>query len=246
MNQRKKFLTFGGPTPEYHNRVLKIKNQANCLNYFDEMIGLTDIDLKNKHPIFWENNAEFMMSNRRGYGFWSWKPYVILSTLQESDVNDIIVYMDAGCTINPNGIERLNEYIKILNSQSKFDIISFQMCALPEIKYTKRDLMTYLEVPMEDMKSGQCMATVIIMRKGEHSLFIVNKWNELASIRELINDKHNSEEHKLFIDHRHDQSIYSLLVKKYGSIKIPDETYFEPHWLANGKKYPFWATRIRY
>ena len=120
------------------------------------------------------------------------------------------------------------------------------MCALPEIKYTKRDLLTYLDVPVEDMKSGQCMATVIIMRKGEHSMSVVNKWNELASIRELINDKRNLEEYKFFIDHRHDQSIYSLLVKKYGSIKIPDETYFEPHWLVNGNKYPFWATRIRY
>jgi hypothetical protein len=246
MYQRKKFLTFGGPTQEYHNRVIKIKDQAKSLNFFDEIIGLTDIDLKNNHPIFWEKNGEFMMSNRRGYGFWLWKPYVILSTLQDSGPNDIIIYMDAGCTLNPNGKERLNDYIRILNSQTEVDIISFQMCALPEIKYTKRDLLTYLDVPVEDMKSGQCMATVIIMRKGEHSISVVNKWNELASIRDLINDKRNLEEYKFFIDHRHDQSIYSLLVKKYGSIKIPDETYFEPHWVANGIKYPFWATRIRY
>ena len=47
-----------------------------------------------------------------------------------------------------------NDYIRILNSQTEVDIISFQMCALPEIKYTKRDLLTCLDVPVEDMKSG--------------------------------------------------------------------------------------------
>jgi hypothetical protein len=120
------------------------------------------------------------------------------------------------------------------------------MCDLPEIKYTKKELMTHLEVNTEDMSSGQCMATVIIMRKGEHSTSVVNKWYKLASIRDLINDKHSLNENKLFIDHRHDQSIYSLLVKQFGSIKIPDETYFEPHWMVRGKMFPFWATRIRY
>ena len=119
------------------------------------------------------------------------------------------------------------------------------MCLLPEIKYSKKVLMTYLDVNTEDMRSGQCMATVIIMRKGAHSLSVVNKWYNLASICDLINDKHSLNEDKLFIDHRHDQSIFSLLVKQFGSIKIPDETYFEPHWIEKGKNYPFWATRIR-
>ena len=156
-----------------------------------------------------------------------------------------MIYMDAGCTINPDGMERLNDYVKLLNNQSEFDIISSQMCMLPEIKYSKRELMTYLDVNTEDMRSGQCMATVIIMRKGEHSLSIVNKWYKLGSIYDLINDRHSSNEDKLFLDHRHDQSIFSLLVKQFGSIKIPDETCFEPHWIEKGKNYPFWATRIR-
>lgn len=246
MSQRKIFVSFGGPTPNYHNRVHTICEQAKSLNYFDEVREITNIDLRRNHPIFWLKNGDFLSSNPRGYGFWSWKPYVILSALEDSAVNDVIVYADAGCTINPKGIERLNDYITMLNSQTKYDIISFQLCELPEIKYSKKDLLMHLEVPLEDMMSGQCMATVIIMRKGEHSLSVVNKWNELALLRDLINDKRNMKEDKQFIDHRHDQSIFSLLVKKYGSIKIPDETYFEPHWYSVGIKYPFWATRIRW
>ena len=81
------------------------------------------------------------------------------------------------------GIPRSQNRVRTVhghNSQSQVDVLSFQMCALPEIKYTKREIMTSLDVPVEHMNSGQGMATVIIMRKGEHSLSVVNKWNELG------------------------------------------------------------------
>jgi hypothetical protein len=53
------------------------------------------------------------------------------------------------------------------------------------------------------------------------------------SIDESINFKQN----------RGDQSILSVLVNTYGSIKLKDETYFENSWDKDGKNYPFWATR---
>jgi hypothetical protein len=245
-SQRKIFVTFGGPTENYHNRVKKICEQAESLNIFSEIRGLTDLVLKENHYDFWNNHSEFLHNNKRGYGFWLWKPYIIRSVLQDVEADDIIVYMDSGCTINVEGKQRLNEYIDLLNSQTKFDIISFQMCMLPEVKYSKYALMKHMNVNNEDQHSGQCNATVILIRKGKHSISLTNKWYNIASIYNLINDEHHSQEHKMFIDHRHDQSIFSILVKQMGSIKIPDETYFGQEWNTKGKKYPFWATRIRF
>lgn len=244
-SQRKIFLTFGGPTKNYHNRVTQACREAESLNIFNEIRGVTDLDLKEKHPDFWSKHGCFLDNNRRGYGFWLWKPYTIRSTLQDIEMNDILVYMDAGCTVNLEGKERLNEYITILNGQSEFDIISFQM-NLPEIKYSKKALLEYLNVNNEDKNSGQCNATVILVRKGNHSISVINEWYRIACVYDLINDQQNSREHMTFIDHRHDQSILSILVKQMGSIKIPDETYFEPEWSKKGRKFPFWATRIRY
>jgi hypothetical protein len=154
-SQRKIFLTFGGPTENYHNRVTKICKQAESLNIFNEIRGLNDLDLEANHVIFWKSHRDFLQNNTRGYGFWLWKPYILHSTLQDVEIGDIVVYMDAGCTINIEGKDRLNQYIKLLNGQSKFDIISFQMCALPEIKYSKYDLIKYLNVSNEDQSSGQ-------------------------------------------------------------------------------------------
>lgn len=239
------FLTFGGPGQPYRNRVKEICRQARNLDFFDDIRGITDEDLISKHHDFYQKHAEFLNNNNRGYGFWLWKPYIVLSTLLNVNDGDFVFYADAGCTINNNGKERLKEYIDMIKNQNKHDIISFQMNHLHEVKYTKRELFDYLDTNIEHMNSGQCMATVLIMRKGEHSIKLVEEWYRLASIPSLINDKHTNG-YSQFIDHRHDQSIYSLLVKKNGSIKIPDETYFEPDWKIDGRQYPFWATRIRY
>ena len=86
------------------------------------------------------------------------------------------------------------------------------------------------------------MATTILIRKNQHSIDVINEWYKNCENYDLINDS-KSNESPLFIDHRHDQSIYSILVNKYGSIKLIDETYFHPNWEINGKNYPIWAKR---
>ena len=40
-----KFITFGGPTINYHERVSKLCIEAINPNFFSEIIGLTDTDL---------------------------------------------------------------------------------------------------------------------------------------------------------------------------------------------------------
>jgi len=71
---------------------------------------------------------------------------------------------------------------------------------------------------------------------------IINEWCTLCQDYDLINDCTNNESNE-FIEHRRDQSIISVLVNKYGSIKLLDETYFA-NW-NDGLRYPFLARRLR-
>ena len=60
----------------------------------------------------------------------------------------------------------------------------------------------------------------------------------------LVTDYYNNTQHEYFRDHRHDQSILSVVRKILGSEVIPnDETYFKPFGNEESWKYPFWATR---
>ena len=238
------FLTFGGPTEKYRNRSKIVAEQSKTCNWFTSCIGLND-DLLRQSPNFATKHLQFLETNQRGYGFWLWKPYIIKTFLDKLREGDILVYADAGCTINPNGLPRFNEYMNILDTnEDNYGIISFQMQHLPEIKYSKRLLLETIDATEEMATSGQCIATTMIIKKNAHSTMVVDKWWELAQNYDLINDGQMPQENPQFIDHRHDQSIFSILVKKYGSIKIPDETYFHPDW-TKGLDYPIWATRQR-
>lgn len=233
------FLTFGGPTIEYHNCVDRLCNECNDFACFDKITGKTERDLQ-KDTFFWNQHGDFIHKNSKGYGYWIWKSYILLKYVQEEmKEDDILLYMDAGCTLNKKGKLRFLEYIHLLETSKEYGILSFQMNHLLEINYTKKELFTYFNTLKHDIFSGQCMATVIMIQKNKHSLFILNEWYRISSIYKLLQDT------DLSLIHRHDQSILSLLVKKHGSIKIPDETFFYPFWNKDGENYPFWATRIR-
>jgi hypothetical protein len=235
------FITFGGPSEEYHNHVVRICNQAIGLNFFTHILGFTEIDLFRDED-FWSKHGEFIKTRSRGYGYWLWKPYLINLVLEKLNENDILVYLDAGCKINPEGKPRLLEYIAMLNN-SDYGVVSFQTPWWLEKYWTKKLLLDYMNMNNnEALNTGQCLGGIQVMKKNTHSLKITRKWYRIASIYELIDDSNISKnENEGFQEHRHDQSIYSLLVKKYGSIKVQDNLYFKGD---NTRKLPFWTKHI--
>lgn len=242
--QYKKFITFGGPTPNFHNSVTRICLEAENLSFFDEIKGFTECDLQNDE-IFWKKHGDFITNSRRGYGYWMWKSYLIKKSFEELKENDILIYCDAGCQINSNGKQRLNEYIDMLNSNKEnYGLISFQL-EFKEVQYTKKSIFDKFQISENDKNiSIQCLGGIIIIKKNNHSINIIDEWYKNCQDYNMINDSICDEDIN-FIDNRNDQSILSVLVNKYGSIKMKDETYFHPNWETDGFCYPFWAKRIK-
>jgi hypothetical protein len=243
------FLSFGGPSAEYNNRVAKLGQDAKKTLWFDQIRSLTEVHLKVDSE-FWTKHGEFLSTNERGYGYWLWKPYIIYKNMKRLHDDDILVYADAGCHLNTIGQDRFHEYMKMLE-ESEFGMICFQLGGCTEYKYTKKGLMQYMQATPAQMNSDQIMASVVMMKKTPHTTRFLEEWYRIASNYSLINDDISMMETSGFIAHRHDQSIYSLLVKQQSDnmkipspIIIPDETYFHPNW-EKGAAYPIWVTRIR-
>ena len=233
------FITFGGPVTSYHSAVDNICKQAKDFEIFNEINGYTEKNLKDD-SYFWNNHGDFIKNNSRGYGYWIWKPYLIQQKLNKLNYGDILVYTDAGCEINPKGKQRFYEYIDMIDKDPKqYGLLTFQTPHL-EKYYSKLAIFDWFKIDDEEIKnSGQCVGSIQIIKKTEHSLNVINKWVENMHY-ELINDNLFNEILG-FKDNRHDQSIYSILVKKYGSIKIPDETWYN-NW-DDGNFIPFLAKR---
>ena len=236
------FITFGCKT--YFRSVVRLCEEVKQLNIFDEIIGYGDTDLK-KDILFWGTHGNFIKHNKKGYGYWLWKSYLNKKLLEKINNNDIVLYCDAGCKINNNedSIKRLNEYIEIVKNSDK-GILSFSL-DLKEQAWTKMDLFECLNCYDDLKETNQLVGGIFIYKKCEHTISLINKWYETSSIYHLIDDsKSILKNNEDFKQHRHDQSIFSLIRKKYGSEIINDETYWGSDWETNGKKFPIWAKRI--
>jgi hypothetical protein len=207
------FLSFGGPTQNYHEALNRIVIQATQLEIFDQIFSYTEENLKSDSE-FWLKHSEFITNNPRGYGYWLWKPYLILKTLKNMNDSDILLYLDSGCEID---IKYKNIFNKLVENVKINKIIGTSTNST-DLTYTKMDLIKHigLENNYNLLQKYHMQAGCILMEKYDIIVKLYTEIYEIASNYHMIDDSPSIEKnHNKFKEHRHDQSIFNLLVKKY-------------------------------
>ena len=184
--------------------------------HFDKVIeyGPDDID-----AVFYEEHKN-ILNVKRGNGLWLWKPYFIHKTLSLIDYGDIVFYCDSGAFFfrNPKVV------FDILEKQD----IYVSVLPLIEKQFTKLD--TFKIMGLYDnkyMDSPQISGTYIAVRKSEYSLKFVQEWlSYCCDINVLAAPETKEKEVPEFYAHREDQSILSLLVKKYNIKAYSDPSQY--------------------
>lgn len=231
-------ITYGDD--KYTQAKVRLCTQAQATGWFDTITPYGPDDLDSE----FKTQFNTILQQSRGGGYWIWKPYIIKKHLGKINDGDILIYLDAGCSINPSGKPRFNEYIEMLNRRDE-GCISFQMDHVEKL-WTTKEIFKYFDVDHNGAiaNSGQIMATVQIIKKNPNSIKLINLWNETIYTNSLLfTNYYNRKQELYFRENRHDQSIFSVLRKIHKSIMLNDETYFSPFGTAESLKYPFWATR---
>jgi len=235
------FITYGDK--KFAKSKKRIQKEAKAFGVFSTIKAYDPTDL----PNWFCKKYAHILSQPRGGGYVIWRPMVINETFQKINDGDYLLFMDAGSSFNKEGMARFNEYIKMLE-ESEYGILSFQMNGLDERCWTTKEVFKYFNVDMngEIALSGQHVGGIFIIKKCEHSKKFMEKYlNTILENPVLCTDYYNDKgQEKYFKDHRHEQSITSILKKQMGSVVLPDETYFQPFGSGESLKYPFWATRI--
>lgn len=207
-------MSFGGGSQNYHDAVFRIEKELMDTKVFNEIKIFTDNDLK-KDNIFWKKNGNFIENNKRGYGYWIWKPYLILKTLEEMNDEDILIYLDSGCEIAKDNNNKNKIKLQIMKCE-KYDIL-YTTTGHDTKSYTKTDLLHHLNMNNDEIKNSiQIQATIIFIKKTQEMINFIKDWYNISCIYNLIDDSPSKlQNDSSFIEHRHDQAIFSLLIKKY-------------------------------
>lgn len=247
------FATFGGMTENFHKAVDRITSQAEKFKLFSHIFKFTEKDIINDSD-FWSKHQKFIESNSRGYGYYIWKPYLIKKCLNNIKDGDILLYVDSGCELNINGINILKKFINMV----KYKLILGTSSVSSDYNFTKMDLIKYFNYQnnIELLKKPHMQAGILLIYKCDKTINLINEWNDLCSNNyNFIDDsKSISKNFKEFIEHRHDQSVFNLLIKKYNllnydmdptcfGIEITEKTAKE--YLKNANDCPIWSCRNR-
>jgi len=219
----KVFLTFADS--RMHRPLKRIKRQVLKMNVFDKVLVCNETDL---FPDFREHFKDQLVFGTRGFGYWCWKPQIILQTLQTLNDGDILNYSDAGCHYNAKGKKRLEDYFDLTIHDNDLGILAFQGIA-PDFHdgrelsdwrdkmWVKGDLLDYFNVrgnpKIEDTQTilGGC----IFIRKNAKAMNFIKQWLDVFYNHfSLVDDSPSKSPNPAqFIENRHDQAVWSVLCK---------------------------------
>jgi hypothetical protein len=237
------------------------------MDVYDQVLGFDESDLGEDIKM---KLSSVFVPGVRGFGYWSWKPYFVLRALKESEPGDIVHWADAGCWLRREGRSRLLEYFRIVD-QAPSGLLGFQafrvagedLCtekfSLPEKQWSKGDLLDYLNVRNNSniLNSNQIEATTFFVKNDPVAVAVIEQWMSVffRSLALVDDTPSKSPNEPGFIEHRHDQSVFSILMKINGATTLSAfETYCpiikagKPHWAYDFnwsvlESFPIWAKR---
>lgn len=182
--------------------------------------GPKDID-----KTFRRRNHEILAAPRGG-GYYLWKPYIYRKAYDVLREGDYLIYTDSGA-VYINKIQYLIDCME----QEKVPVMIFSLeQERVEKGNTKRDAFVLTgcdETQYTD--TPQSIGGYFVCKKAPEVKAFLDEVLQYAQDIRIISDKPNVmglPNYKEFTDHRHDQSVISLMSKKYGFKRFRDPSQF--------------------
>lgn len=220
------FLTFGAGQ-KFIEAKERLVIQAQKTGIFQKIESYIDNDLKQIEE-FWSKHGDFVLKNTRMYGYGIWKPFLVLKELEKMNTGDRLFYADSGCEFDFDCENPKEAYEELVSHMDKHKIIG-TLCNWDK-HMNKMDLVLYLEMQNHPgFMTEQIQATTFLIEKTDETYALIKEWYETCENYHMINDEPSfSKNRSDYDEHRHDQSIFSLLLKKRGFYdNVPKEITLE-------------------
>ena len=242
----------------------RLVRQAEAMSVFSSIMTATEQDLA---PSFRAKFSEYLQAGVRGFGYWMWKPEIILRTLERIPNGDVLLYLDAGCHLNPAGRARFSQYVD-WTGRSSSGLLAFQYRSfssapanyptervetLLDRQYTKREALDALGIsPRNALLDDPAIAAgIVFVRKSSAGNATLELWRGTVDAHpEAFTDAFESSlQDSSFREARHDQSVFSIRAKEQGidtvsayETWIPKTSGPRPNWNSLAM-YPIHARR---
>lgn len=209
------FISFATSDTNYSKALDRIANQAKNIQLFDKIELYTDKNLRNDIG-FWNKHETMVCSNKLGYGFWMWKPYIIKKHLEKMQNNDILVYFDAGCEIYSKNNEQNIDKDKFISTIITGGLLAY--AAGPKAHcdyYTKQICYDFFGVTKQQfLENGWYVeANRLFMIKNEQNTKLIDQWWDVMNNHyETYDESEPVPNESTFKQSRGDQMILNFIL----------------------------------
>ena len=217
LNIKLHFISYGDD--KYKNSKIRIKNEVKSLDIFNKIniYEPHDIDiLFNTKYKKYKECYNILKTQKRGGGYWLWKPIIIYEELLLMNDNDILIYADAGCKIY-NKIDNIIDNLKFKNTCDLSVYNTQKTGGYIKKIYNLNVVKNIIKMPINNVdkfiNNYEVESNRIIIRKTNKSMKIIYQWLYYALNYPIYFTDYNIKlQNDESIDHRHDQSIFNLLL----------------------------------
>lgn len=208
-------------TEDFKYSAINLRHSA--LQYgVDHVYIYNENDIKsfsNKHPEIFKY--------KKGYGCYSWQPYILLDVFKKIKENDIIIYCDAGILFI-NHIQRL---IRLCNQHKRlfFKVGDHVSKNYINLVWSKKYIFHKMACNLDKYYNAyQVMGGFQMYVKNSNNFRFINEFLHYCSDYKIITDINIPEydNDPEFKQHRHNQSILTNLVTKHNYKTFRDPSQY--------------------
>jgi hypothetical protein len=223
---RRILVTFGDGRTGWKNASRRLLREARATDLFEWQLNLDLKWLRIQDP---ESSRliTLLRENKkyRGFGYWIWKPS-ILHWAHKNFPNSHIVYVDAGSHLRSDEGHQKTLESTLIRAEN-FGSLAWDLPKHNEIQWTKSEAIALLDPPFEHLLSNQVQGGYISIPPSKNRKEFTEQWREISLLLDgfYFTDELRSPQSPEFKEHRHDQSILSLLWKQYQFYSEEDKTF---------------------
>jgi hypothetical protein len=214
MPERVKLVSFA--TPNFRTQQFLLEESAKECRNISAVASWSNSDIYNTK--FYQDNL-VILREKRGAGLWLWKPYIILEELEKQDDSEFVLYYDVG---RARGNRLPTDLTLLVDWAVKQGVGAVLGVYIPEYgpnsRWLKRDAFVLTGCDTDEyVRAPQISATFSLWKKNNECREFVSSWLSLCRDRRVLSDEDNVcglPNYDGFIEHRHDQSILTLLCMK--------------------------------
>jgi hypothetical protein len=240
----KRIFLSAGLGSEYIPAINRLQSQIRRLFREAKFVSLTAENLSYMCPITFQKYGDVMKEETRGFGYFAWKPEVILRAVSgEFGVVDEVIWIDAGCEVNSfiTARRKFSQRSDVALSKGLWTHALYSA----ESEFTKKEVLSHYLASDPNPKI-QFQANYMHFSTSNTSA-LLEKWLEMTLFGiENLDFKIRQKQDTCFKEHRNDQSLFSIACKTYSvSPDIFNLTTGRGISLLRSLNEPVWISRNR-